>query len=167
VWALLLGYRAQVAMYSARGIRYGLASLNLRASRDLLAFGLGHSLAQIGAVISQQGDNLVVGRWLGPTALGVYGRAYNLMVMPAAAFERIVKRVLFPVMSQAQAQDQRQRLAGAYERARHRGLGVASVELVPLGRGAAVYRGAPRAGLGRGRAPVPAVHHQPVVPDAQ
>ena len=82
--------------------------------------------SRIGAVISQQGDDLVVGRWLGATALGVYGRAYNLMVMPATAFERIVKRVLFPVM--AQAQDQRQRLAGAYERARHRGLGVASVD---------------------------------------
>jgi len=90
-------------------------SLNRKASRDLLSFGFGHSLAQFALVISQQADNLVVARWLGPAALGVYGRAYNLMVMPATVFERIVNRVLFPVMSQVQ--DQRDRLAGAYERA--------------------------------------------------
>jgi O-antigen/teichoic acid export membrane protein len=89
-------------------------SLNLRASRDLLSYGFGHSLAQVGALLSQQGDNLVVGRWLGPAALGIYGRAYNLMVMPASVFGRIVNRVLFPVM--AQVQDERERLAGAYER---------------------------------------------------
>jgi O-antigen/teichoic acid export membrane protein len=90
-------------------------SFNIQASRDLLSFGLGHSIAQIGTVLSQQGDNLVVGRWLGPAALGVYGRAYSLMVMPASAFGRIVNRVLFPVMSQVQGE--RERLAGAYERA--------------------------------------------------
>jgi len=36
-------------------------------------------------------------------------------VMPATAFEKIVNRVLFPIMSQVQ--DERDRLAGAYERA--------------------------------------------------
>jgi PST family polysaccharide transporter len=45
----------------------------------------------------------------------VYGRAYSLMVMPATVFGRIVNRVLFPVM--AQVQDERERLAGGYERA--------------------------------------------------
>jgi O-antigen/teichoic acid export membrane protein len=88
--------------------------LNRRAAGDLLSFGFGHSMAQIGSLLSQQGDNFVVGRWLGPAALGVYGRAYNLMVMPASAFGRIINRVLFPVM--AQVQDERTRLAYAYER---------------------------------------------------
>jgi PST family polysaccharide transporter len=90
-------------------------SLNLRASRDLLSFGFGHSLAQLGLVLSQQSDNLVVGRWLGPAALGIYGRAYNLMVLPATVFGKIVNRVLFPIM--AQVQNERERLAGGYERA--------------------------------------------------
>jgi O-antigen/teichoic acid export membrane protein len=119
VWALVAANLAQVtlrtiAMYVAtlHDVR---PSLNLRASRDLLNFGFGHSLAQVGTVLSQQGDNMVVGRWLGPAALGIYGRAYSLMVMPATVFGRIVNRVLFPVM--AQVQDQRERLGGAYERA--------------------------------------------------
>ena len=119
VWALVAANLAQVGvrtvlMYGAS--RHSLRpSLDRRATRDLLGFGFGHSMAQIGTLLSQQGDNLVVGRWLGPAALGLYGRAYNLMVMPASAFGRIVNRVLFPVMSQVQ--DERDRLANAYERA--------------------------------------------------
>jgi len=101
-------------MYSSTRHPLGF-SLNRQAGKDLLSFGLGHSLAQLALVFSQQADNMVVGRWLGPAALGVYGRAYNLMVMPATAFEKIVNRVLFPIMSQVQ--DERDRLAGAYERA--------------------------------------------------
>lgn len=119
VWALVVANLAQVAlrtvaMYVAT-MHPARPSLDLKAGRDLLSFGFGHSMAQIGTVLSQQGDNLVVGRWLGPTALGVYGRAYNLMVMPAGVFGKIVTRVLFPVM--AQVQDEPNRLAGAYERA--------------------------------------------------
>ena len=119
VWALVAANLSQVtvrtiSMYVAT--KHSVQpSLNLRASRDLLSFGFGHSLAQVGTVLSQQGDNMVVGRWLGPAALGIYGRAYSLMVMPATVFGKIVNRVLFPVMSQVQ--NERDRLAGAYERA--------------------------------------------------
>lgn len=119
VWALVGASLSQVALRTVAmylATRHAVRpSLDLRASRELLSFGFGHSLAQVGSVLSQQGDNLVVGRWLGPTALGVYGRAYGLMVMPATVFGRIVNRVLFPVMSQVQ--DERHRLAGGYERA--------------------------------------------------
>lgn len=128
VWALVIANLAQqvlrtVAMYLAT--RHPLRpSLDLQAGRSLLSFGVGHSMAQIGTLLSQQGDNLVVGRWLGATALGVYGRAYNLMVMPASAFGRIVNRVLFPIM--AQVQNERHRLVIAHER------GLAIVALVSL-----------------------------------
>ncbi|HEY8257825.1 MAG TPA: lipopolysaccharide biosynthesis protein [Gemmatimonadales bacterium] len=119
VWALVTANLAQVTLrtiFMYIGARHPLKpSLNYKASHDLLSFGFGHSLAQIGTVLSQQGDNMVVGRWLGAAALGIYGRAYNLMVMPATVFGKIVNRVLFPVMSQVQ--DERERLAGAYERA--------------------------------------------------
>jgi PST family polysaccharide transporter len=119
VWALVVANLTQatfrmVAMYLATKHPVQ-PSLNLTAGRQLLSFGLGHSMAQLGTVVSQQGDNLVVGRWLGAAALGIYGRAYNLMVLPATAFGRIINRVLFPVM--AQVQDEPDRLAGSYERA--------------------------------------------------
>jgi O-antigen/teichoic acid export membrane protein len=119
VWALVAANMLQVALRTVAMYvvtRHSLRpSLNWPASRDLLNFGVGHSLAQFALVLSQQGDNLIVGRWLGPAALGIYGRAYNLMVLPATAFGKIVNRVLFPIMSRVQ--DERDRLAGGYERA--------------------------------------------------
>jgi O-antigen/teichoic acid export membrane protein len=128
VWSLVVANIAQVALRTVAMYvvtRHPLQpSLDLKAGRALLSFGFGHSMAQLGVLISQQGDNLVVGRWLGPAALGVYGRAYNLMVMPASAFGRVVNRVLFPIMSQVQ--DERHRLTNAYER------GLAIVALISL-----------------------------------
>jgi O-antigen/teichoic acid export membrane protein len=130
VWALVWANLAQqvvrtLAMYVAT--RHPVRPIWApRAARELLSFGFGHSMAQIGTLLSQQGDNFVVGRWLGPTALGIYGRAYNLMVMPASAFGRIINRVLFPVMSQVQGE--RDRLAGAYERA----LAIVALIALPL-----------------------------------
>ncbi len=119
VWSLVFASLCQVAL---RTVAMYLAtrhpvrpSLDLQAAKELLGFGFGQSMAQLGTLLSQQGDNLVVGRWLGAAALGVYARAYNLMVVPASAFGRIVNRVLFPVM--AQVQDERHRLANGYERA--------------------------------------------------
>jgi PST family polysaccharide transporter len=119
VWALVWANLAQEAIRTGAmfvATKHPVRPIwDLRAGRDLLSFGFGHSMAQIGTLLSQQGDNFIVGRWLGAAALGIYGRAYNLMVMPASAFGRIINRVLFPVM--AQVQDERDRLAGAYERA--------------------------------------------------
>jgi PST family polysaccharide transporter len=130
VWALVAAQVGQSVLRTA--VMYVAArhplrpSLDLRASRDLLSFGFGHSMAQIGTLLAQQGDSLVAGRWLGAAALGVYGRAYYLMVMPATAFGRIVNRVLFPVMSQVQ--DEPDRLANGYERA----LAVVALLSLPL-----------------------------------
>jgi O-antigen/teichoic acid export membrane protein len=128
IWALVTASIAQltlrtVAMYlvTRHPVR---PSFDLQAGRDLVSFGFGHSMAQIGVLISQQGDNIVVGRWLGPAALGVYGRAYGLMVMPAFAFGQVVNRVLFPIM--AQVKDERHRLVTAYER------GIAIVAFISL-----------------------------------
>ncbi|HYF40702.1 MAG TPA: lipopolysaccharide biosynthesis protein [Gemmatimonadales bacterium] len=139
VWALVLANLSQVTL---RTISMYLAtrhpvrpSIDFRASRELLSFGFGHSLAQIGTLLSQQGDNLVVGRWLGAAALGIYGRAYSLMVMPGSAFGRIINRVLFPVMSQVQ--DKRDRLARGYER------GLAVVALIALPISASLWLVAP------------------------
>ncbi|HTF28020.1 MAG TPA: oligosaccharide flippase family protein, partial [Flavitalea sp.] len=58
------------------------------------------------------GDNLVVGRMLGAAALGIYGRAYQFMVMPAGLFGNALDKALFPAM--AKVQGDKPRLAKAY-----------------------------------------------------
>jgi PST family polysaccharide transporter len=90
--------------------------LSLRAQpvKDLLGFGAGHTVAGLANQLATNGDNLIIGRMLGMSALGAYGRAYQLMVSPATLFGDVVNKVLFPAMSQIQ--DQSERLTAAYRR---------------------------------------------------
>lgn len=77
-------------------------------------FGGGFTVAKIANQLAQEGDYLVVGRFLGPAPLGLYGRAYHLMSAPASGFATILDAVLFPAMARVQAEALR--LAAAYRR---------------------------------------------------
>ena len=92
--------------------------------RDLMGFGMGLSAARLGVILANQADNLVVGRWLGAVALGLYSRAYQLMSVPTALLGDVFDKVLFPTMSRVQ--DDPRRLTSAYLR------GTAVVCLVTL-----------------------------------
>lgn len=60
-------------------------------------------------------DNLIVGKFIGPVALGIYSRAYNLMLYPINQVSGTVSRVMFSAM--ASIQDQTERLSDIYLRA--------------------------------------------------
>src|SRR6202043_2439363 len=98
--------------------------LDRGAWRDLLYFGGGFTAGRLSNYLAGQGESLVIGRCLGAVALGVYGRAYQLMAGPAVLFGNILDRVLFPAM--VHVQDQPERLAYAYRR------GIALIALVIL-----------------------------------
>lgn len=139
VWALVGANMAQAIVNTALLVIARPPSVRLRvdpaACRELASFGGGFTAAKIGNRIALQGDNLVVGRWLGPEALGIYGRAYHLMAMPAALFGDIVDTALFPAM--AKVQNQAQRLETAYRR------GISLVALVILPASALFFTLAP------------------------
>ena len=86
--------------------------LQRKAISELLYFGSGFTLARLGNAFAGQADNLVVGRWLGPAALGLYAHAYQLMASPAMLFGQLLDRVLFPTM--ARVQGDQARLVRAY-----------------------------------------------------
>src|SRR5205807_2134222 len=67
-----------------------------RALRELARFGGGMMLAKLANYAAGQGDSAVVVRSLGAEALGLYGRAIQLMVMPAMYIGDVLDRVLFP-----------------------------------------------------------------------
>jgi len=71
-------------------------------ARDLLSYGGGHTIARVGNWASSQADNLIVGRYLGAAALGLYGRAYSLVQLPANLFGQVCNEVLFPAMAAVQ-----------------------------------------------------------------
>lgn len=47
-------------------------------------------------------DNLLVGKYIGPTSLGIYTRAYSLMLLPISQISGVLTQVMFPVMSTIQ-----------------------------------------------------------------
>jgi O-antigen/teichoic acid export membrane protein len=98
--------------------------LDRTAIRELLYFGGGFTAARLGNYLAGQGDSLVVGRFLGADALGLYGRAYQLMTAPANLLGQAVDRALFPAM--AKVQHDSDRLVVAYRR------GVALLALIML-----------------------------------
>jgi O-antigen/teichoic acid export membrane protein len=119
VWALVAAQLAQAALKSAvllaRHPPPRHLALQRQAFKDLAWFGGGFTMARLANYAAVYGDNVVTGRFLGPAALGYYGRAYSLMSAPAYAFGTVLDAVLFPAM--AKVQDDSRRLAAAYLRA--------------------------------------------------
>ena len=111
VYALAAAYLTQQALRTVI-ILHGQAHakrpmLQMQAAGELLYFGAGFTIAKIGNYMATQADNLVVGRWLGPMALGLYSHAYQLMASPATLFGQMLDRVLFPTMASVQTEPHR------------------------------------------------------------
>ena len=98
----------------------------LRAVGELMYFGAGFSLARFCNYFATQADNLIVGRFLGPAALGHYAYAYQLMASPATLFGQILDRVLFPTMASVQHEPER------LERAYRSGIFVCATVILPV-----------------------------------
>ena len=116
VWALAWASVCQSLV--ASGVLLIIATHPLRPkltvieARQLLHFGVGMSLTRVVNYAARNGDYFVAGRWLGSEALGLYSRAYQLMIMPIGQFTMALTSVLFPAY--AEIQDEKDRLRKAY-----------------------------------------------------
>lgn len=116
VWALVSAHLSQAVLQAVLVVcvqpfpkRPG---FKLKAFKELIYFGGGFTLGRIANYLALQGDNLVIGRMLGAAALGIYGRAYQFMVMPATLFGNSLDRALFPAM--AKVQEDKKKLGNAF-----------------------------------------------------
>jgi O-antigen/teichoic acid export membrane protein len=85
---------------------YSLASL-----RDTVRFGSKLFGASILSYLSLNGDNLLIGRFLGSVALGTYSVAYNLMSIPMSMLATPISQVAFPALSRLKSDRDRLRSA--------------------------------------------------------
>jgi O-antigen/teichoic acid export membrane protein len=103
VWASLLARAATAALFYAccpwRPTRY------LRASevRGALRFGVGLQGFAIVNYFNRHLDDALIGRYLGPLALGYYDRAYTLMLYPVQNVAGVVSSVMFPALCETVA----------------------------------------------------------------
>jgi PST family polysaccharide transporter len=85
--------------------------LHVPSVRMLLGKGTGFSLSRLLNFVALSADKFIAGRALGPAGLGLYGRAYSLMSLPADLYGRIAERLVFPALASVQANDARLRRA--------------------------------------------------------
>lgn len=105
-WALVIGFVGQtylevsILMYLARP-QVGWPS-NWQSARDILDFGGRFTIIQSVNQVAQNIDNIIVGRLLGPEALGFYSRVFALMMLPVNLIGSSAQQVLFPRFSRLQ-----------------------------------------------------------------
>ena len=87
---------------------------SVRSLRTLGSFGLKTFFSQILGYLVDNMDNLLVGRFLGSSALGVYAVAFNVMFLPVGRISRPVQQVVFAAF--AKLQSDRERLVDAWLR---------------------------------------------------
>lgn len=75
--------------------------------RDLMALGTGFGLQRFANFIAQRGDYFVVGKMLGPLALGRYERSYVLMNLSNTLLASSLSTVLFPAFSRVAKDSER------------------------------------------------------------
>ena len=106
VWALVFGLLAGNAVrcivsYLIHPYRPRL-SLDLGKAKELFSFGKWILASSIVLFLITQGDDILVGKLLGVTALGFYQLAYRISNMPATEITHVISQVTFPAYSKLQ-----------------------------------------------------------------
>ena len=72
---------------------------------DALQYGSFVTADRILTYLSLNADRLIIGRFLGPSAVGYYTLAYEMVAFPAKRFSSLVGRVLLPLLSHSKSND--------------------------------------------------------------
>lgn len=109
--ALVAAQIGQAALRSCIILALSRHKLQLRIKtpelRQLLGFGVGYSTAEFGNFCATQADKMLVGRLLGAEALGLYGRTYQFLMLPANLIGKVGDKVLFPALASVQSEPER------------------------------------------------------------
>lgn len=102
-WSIVLGFVGQAIIETIgmvwlrhNQLRFG---LNRSDALAMLRFGRSMVLAGVFNSVARQVDLVVIGRVLGPGALGVYTRAQRISGFPFGIFDRTAGRILLPAIA--------------------------------------------------------------------
>lgn len=79
---------------------------------SLLHFGFGLTISKVFSNLASQGDYIVVSNTLGSNSLGLYTRAYQLIMIPTNLLAQVTDVILFPIL--ARNQNNQDKLRNAY-----------------------------------------------------
>lgn len=102
-WSLILGQFASLVIGTSSKMYFERPSFSFsfpkKIVNEILFYGSGHTLGTIFNYFAENADNIVVGKYLGTIALGIYSKAFQLLAIPAKFFGSIFDKVLFPILS--------------------------------------------------------------------
>ncbi len=107
-------------------------SFNKKNLYDILKFGTGVSINDFLWYISGNIDYFFISRYLSPTALGLYTRAFEIIKQPQTRISNVLSSVLFPTYSRIQ--ENRKMMGRIYLK----GLDIVSILTFPLLTGVAI-----------------------------
>jgi PST family polysaccharide transporter len=112
-WALVsmtvtLPLATTVGLWIATGWIPGMPMIAPHSS-SMLRFGLGATMTGFLSYLSGNADKLIIGRVLGTEALGLYGRAFNLINFPGDNLNGTIGEVAFAALSRAKDDPERLR----------------------------------------------------------
>lgn len=115
-WALFFSALAGALVslagaWIACGRRPGPLRLRDAELGGLLRFGGAVSGFQMLNFLSRNADNMLIGRYLGQTALGFYDRAYRLLLFPLQQVGAPMQKVMTPMLARLQSEPARYREA--------------------------------------------------------
>lgn len=88
---------------------------NLRFSishfKDLYAFGINIFGSNVVSFFNQRSDNMLIGYYLGPVALGYYTVGYRLLLIMVQLLTNVTAQVALPIFSRMQQEPERMRKA--------------------------------------------------------
>ena len=117
LWAMLAGSVAELIFsYILHPYRPRL-KIDINKLRELLGFGKWIFASSILIFLITQGDDILVGKLLGLTALGFYQMAYTISNLPTTQITHVISQVTFPAYSKLQ--DNVPKLREAYLKVLH------------------------------------------------
>ncbi|MDR3414520.1 MAG: lipopolysaccharide biosynthesis protein [Formivibrio sp.] len=78
---------------------------------EIFRFGAGAAGFSILGYLGRTADNLLIGRYYGSEQLGLYDRAYRLLVFPLIQIQYPIARVVYPILCRLQSEPERYRKA--------------------------------------------------------
>lgn len=114
-WALIFGYLSRaiveiIASFLIQDFRPRLR-LKVNSFKTLFSFGIWVWISGILIFLLTQGDDIIVGKIISVTALGLYQMAYKISNMPGTEITRVISQVAFPAYSKLQNSIERLREA--------------------------------------------------------
>ena len=90
-----------ILLYSLSPIRFSL-KVNFEPIKGIAKFSTFQFFFNFVNYFSRNSDNLLIGRFLGPSYLGFYDKSYRLMMMPIQNLTHVITPVLHPILSNYQ-----------------------------------------------------------------